>query len=150
MENQPNTKEKIQKLNAKLILWTVLFFGLMIQGIQNWNWFFSLSNFWIFAFITSCFVIGLGGFLLYKKRINKIQNSCNHKYDNSYHCEICGIYWDLRSCIYCNSKKIVYMKKSQNLGTILRKFNVVQCNNCGKSINIDSFSTTKIKGAKEA
>lgn len=148
VEKNSDLKQSVQKLNSRLIIWTTIFFGLMIQTIQSWNWFFRPGNYWVFLFIVIWFLIGFAGFKVFKMKLNKIGKTHAHKYDASYHCEICGIYWDLKSCVYCNSKKILYSKKSEDFGYFKRNINAIECEDCGKVVEIDSYSTVRPKGVK--
>ena len=141
-------QSEMRNLKRKRDKWSIIFFGLTTQILLLWNWFFQPDNYWIFIIVGVCFLIGLIEFKVYFKKINKIKKSHKHKYDNSYHCKVCGIYWDLKSCIYCNSRDIKYIRKEEELNYFKRSTNLLECNLCKKSVNIDSYSTTTIKGLR--
>ncbi|MHA1292404.1 MAG: hypothetical protein ACTSQJ_07025 [Promethearchaeota archaeon] len=154
--NKEDLKEKVEKANKNLKIWTMLFFGLTLQTIQMWSWFFNphldepmrIWNYGVFIFIGIWFLIGFLAYKIYNLQIKSVEKTHDHKFDKSFHCEICGKYWDLRTCLFCNSKNIIYVKREEDFEYFKRFINVIQCKSCGKMIEIDSFSSLDIRGVK--
>lgn len=147
---EENLIEQVDKSNKRLVIWSIIFFGLMIQTIQNWSWFFSPGNYIVFIFIGLWFIIGYIGYILTNLKIKKLTKKHSHEFnEKSLICEKCGIIWDLKSCPYCNSKNFTFIKKNHDFEYFTRISNVMECKDCNKSIEIDSYKTAKVKGVKK-
>ena len=134
----------------------MLFFGLFIQTIMSWTWFFNpdlnnIGNIWnytLFILMGLWFIIGYILYKIFRGKIKSIDKTHPHVYGKSLHCEVCGKYWDLRTCLKCNSDDIQYQRKSEDFEYFKRNYNIIICKSCGKSTEIDSFSTARMKGVK--
>ncbi|MCP4762392.1 MAG: hypothetical protein GY870_11475 [archaeon] len=153
-------KNDIKKLMTKKIrakqVWGLIFFGLFIQALQNWKYFLTSSpnllnwmEYSIFIWAGIWFLIGIIGNLYFDLKIKSLSNEHKHEFnEKTFHCKICGIYWNQKSCLFCNSNNISYIQSKNDFGYFIQKINMVSCNECGKKLPIDSFSTAIVKGVK--
>ena len=154
--DEEGIKQLVRNVNSNLKRWTMIFFGLFILTIILWTNFFNpdlmdigyIGNYTIFILMGISFIIGYLMYKIFKTKLKNVDKTHSHSYDNSLHCEICGKYWGLKTCRFCNSDNIQYERKTEDFEYFNRVYNRIKCISCGKLCEIDSFTSTKMKGVK--
>lgn len=142
-------RSKIKKANIYRDIVAMMLFGFFLQSLFNWTFYWNSFGIWHFVLTGFYLLLGSIFYYVYVRKVKKVEKLHHHEYnEKSLFCNMCGKYWNLKSCLYCNSKKVKFVKEIEDFGHFNHNLFIIECKDCGKSKKIDSFSSMHIKKKK--
>ena len=139
----------VKKANRYRDIVAMMLLGLFLQMLLNWSVLWGVLGIWHFFLTGLFFFIGGIFYLDFIRRMRRVENLHDHMYDDhSLFCKECGKYWNLKSCLYCNSKNIKIVREADDFQHFEHDIYSIECKDCGKSKKIDSFTSMHVKKSK--
>ena len=142
-------REEIRKANIYRDIVAMMLLGFFLQSLFNWPFYWGSFGIWHFVLAGFYLLLGSIFYYIYIRKVKKVEKLHKHNYDEkSLYCSECGKYWNLKNCLYCNSKNVKLVKIIEEFVHFKHDSYSVECKACGKSKKIDSFTSMHIKKKK--